>query len=173
MLATKYAVLHDPAYRHDCAVDLLREFPRLPLYNDWGKWVEMGRELLALHIGFEDVEPYPLERVDKVGPSTGSRRTDSSPRVMLRANARDKEQREIQIDSETVLREVPADAWPYMLWNRSALEWVMDRFNTYRFADYKEDVIELLCRVCTVSVRTMGVVDEIAANRDNTSSDQI
>ncbi len=60
----------------------------------------------------------------------------------------------------------------------TAIEWVLDqykeknpkdptireRFNTYRFADHKERVIDLLRRVCTVSVRTMEVVDEIAAN---------
>ena len=94
---------------------------------------------------------------------------------MLRANAEDKERREIQIGSETVLRRVPADAqdaWRYRLGSRSALEWVLDqykekkprdptireRFNTYRFADYKEDVIDLLRRVCTVSVRTAEIV---------------
>ena len=95
---------------------------------------------------------------------------------MLRANAEDKERREIQIGSETVLRRVPADAWRYRLGSRSALEWVLDqykekkprdptireRFNTYRFADYKEDVIDLLRRVCTVSVRTMEIVDGMA-----------
>ena len=140
----------------------------------------MGRELLELHIGFEDVEPYALERVDKVAPSTGSGRTGSAPRVMLRANAGDKERGEIHIDSETVLRDVPADAWRYKLGNRSALEWVLDqykekkprdptiaaKFNTYRFADYKEDVIGLLRRVCTVSVRTMEIVDGMAVHRD-------
>ena len=57
VFAYTYAVLHDPAYRHDYAVDLLREFPRLPLYHDWAAWVKMGRELLELHIGFEGVEP--------------------------------------------------------------------------------------------------------------------
>ena len=67
VFAYTYAVLHDPAYRHDYAVDLLREFPRLPLYHDWAAWVKMGRELLELHIGFEDVEPYPLERVETEG----------------------------------------------------------------------------------------------------------
>ena len=66
MFAYTYAVLHDPAYREEYKADLLREFPRLPLYHDWGAWVRMGRELLELHIGFEDVEPYPLERIDKV-----------------------------------------------------------------------------------------------------------
>ena len=177
VFAYTYAVLHDPVYRHDYAVDLLREFPRLPLYHDWDAWVKMGRELLDLHIGFEDVEPYALERVDKVVTSEGN-----SPRVMLRANAGDKERGEIQIDSETVLRGVPEFAWEYKLGNRTAIEWVLDqykekkprdptireRFNTYLFADYKEDVIDLLRRVCTVSVRTAEIVGGMAIRRYGT-----
>ncbi len=199
VFAYTYAVLHDPVYRHDYRVDLLREFPRLPLYHDWDAWVKMGRELLDLHIGFEDVEPYPLERVDKSGssqsPSSQSPPSQPSPikgegaivgaskgegavapRVMLRANAGDKERGEIHIDSETVLRGVPEFAWEYNLGNRMAIEWVLDqykekkprdptireRFNTYRFADYKEDVIDLLRRVCTVSVRTAEIVGGMA-----------
>ena len=171
VFAYTYAVLHDPVYRHDYAVELLRELPRLPLYYDWDAWVTMGQELLELHIGFEDVEAYPLERVDKVGGSTRS-----EPKVMLRANAGDKERGEIQIDSETVLRGVPELAWEYKLGNRTAIEWVLDqykekkpqdptiaaKFNTYRFADYKDDVIHLLRRVCTVSVRTAEIVGGMA-----------
>ena len=53
VFAYTYAVLHDPAYREEYKVDLLREFPRLPLYHDWAAWVKMGQELLDLHIGFE------------------------------------------------------------------------------------------------------------------------
>ena len=66
----------------------------------------------------------------------------------------------------------PIGAWEYKLGNRSALEWVLDRykekkpkdptirerFNTYRFADYKEEVVTLLQRVCTVSVETVKIV---------------
>ena len=61
IFAYTYAVLHDPVYRYDYAADLLREFPRLPLYHEFDIWARMGRELLDLHIGFETVEPYPLE----------------------------------------------------------------------------------------------------------------
>ena len=190
VFAYTYAVLHDPVYRHDYAVDLLREFPRLPLYHDWDAWVKMGRELLELHIGFEDVEPYALERVDKTGSSQSPSSPPSqpspikgegvrTPRVMLRANAGDKERGEIHIDSETVLRGIPEFAWEYKLGNRTAIEWVLDqykekkprdptireRFNTYRFADYKEDVIDLLRRVCTVSVRTAEIVGGMAIRR--------
>jgi len=35
------------------------------------------------------------------------------------------------------------------------------KFNTYRFADYKEQVIDLLKRVTTVSVATVEVVNEL------------
>ena len=146
IFAYTYAVLHDPVYRHGYRVDLLREFPRLPFYRDFDVWVKMGRELLDLHIGFETVEPYPLERVDQSG---------KAGRPLLRA---DKERGTIILDEKTTLTGVPPDAWRYVLGNRSALEWVLDqykerkprdptiaeKFNTYRFADHKERVIDLL-----------------------------
>ena len=162
IFAYTYAVLHDPAYRHEYAVDLLREFPRLPLYRDFHHWVEMGQKLLDLHVGFETAEPYLLERHD---------RQDVDPkRAILRA---DKSKGTITLDERTTLTGIPVEAWEYRLGSRSALEWVLDqykerkprdptiaaKFNTYRFADHKERVIDLLRRVCTVSVATMELVD--------------
>ena len=84
---------------------------------------------------------------------------------MLKA---DKKTGRILLDTETALSDVPLEVWDYKLGNRSALEWVLDqhkektsedptireRFNTYRFADYKEKVVDLVARVCTVSVET-------------------
>jgi predicted helicase len=75
----------------------------------------------------------------------------------------------------TELHGIPAEAWNYKLGNRSALEWILDqykeskpkdhtiaeKFNTYRFSDYKEQVIDLLKRVCMVSVETMKIVAEM------------
>ena len=56
-----------------------------------------------------------------------------------------------------------------------SLEWILDqykekkprdktiaeKFNTYQFADYKDTVINLLQRVCTVSVETVRIVGEM------------
>ena len=159
-----YAVLHDPVYRHDYEVDLRRGFPRLPLYHDFDVWARMGQELLDLHIGFESAEPFPLKR-EETGKEPG--------KPKLRA---DKERGVIVLDDATRLTGVPPDAWRYRLGSRSALEWVLDqykerkpkdptiaaRFDTYRFADYKERVVDLLRRVCTVSVETMEIVDGMA-----------
>ena len=38
---------------------------------------------------------------------------------------------------------------------------IAEKFNTYQFADYKESVIDLLHRVCAVSVQTMEIVKEM------------
>ena len=165
IFAYTYAVLHDPVYRYDYGVDLLREFPRLPLYHDFDLWAKMGQRLLDLHIGFESAEPYPLERRDKHGITPH--------RAILRA---DQERGIITLDEQTTLSGVPPDAWRYQLGSRSALEWVLDqykerkprdptiaeKFNTYRFADHKERVIDLLARVCAISVNTMEIVDGMA-----------
>ena len=172
IFAYTYAVLHDPVYRHDYRVDLLREFPRLPLYHDFDLWAKMGQELLGLHIDFESAEPYPLERHDKAPPAKVAE-DNWTPKARLRA---DKERSIITLDDQTTLSGVPPDAWRYVLGSRSALEWVLDqykekkprdptireKFNTYRFADHKERVIDLLKRVCTVSVKTMEIVDGMA-----------
>ena len=83
----------------------------------------------------------------------------------------------IILDEETRLEGVPAIAWEYHLGNRSALEWILDqykekkpsdktiaeKFNTYRFADYKTQVIDLLTRVCTVSVETLKIIAEMTS----------
>lgn len=39
-----------------------------------------------------------------------------------------------------------------------------ENFNTYRFADYKENVIELLQKITTVSVETMKIIREMESD---------
>ena len=155
-----YAVLHDPIYREKYALNLKREFPRVPFYADFWQWADWGSALMDAHIGYENAEPYALTRTNK---------KVAKPKAKLKA---DKENGSIILDEATTLSGVPASAWDYKLGNRSALEWVLDqykeskpkdptireKFNTYQFADYKEHVIDLLMRVCTVSVKTQAIV---------------
>jgi hypothetical protein len=81
----------------------------------------------------------------------------------------------IEVDTYTTLSGVPAEAWEYQLGTYSALGWILERykekkprdptirekFNTYRFEDYKEQVIDLLRRVRTVSIETMKIIGEM------------
>jgi predicted helicase len=165
-----YAVLHDPVYRETYAQNLKREFPRIPLYPDFWRWVDWGRELMALHLEYETVEPWPLRRSDV--PDERARAAGQAPKALLRA---DRPGGRIELDTETTLGDIPADAWDYQLGNRSALDWILDQhkekkpkdptirahFDTYRFADHKERVVDLLARVTRVSVETVRITREM------------
>lgn len=167
-----YAVLHHPAYRAKYAQNLKREFPRIPFYKDFWQWAGWGKQLMELHVGYEAVKPYPLQREDKK-PDKGLK-----PLVPLAPTCRliaRKETGVIEIDTQTTLRGVPPEAWEYRLGTYTAIEWVLERykekkpkdptiaekFNTYRFSDYKEQVIELLGKVCAVSVETMAIIKQM------------
>ena len=88
---------------------------------------------------------------------------------MLKA---DKDNGIVRLDSETLLSGVPPEAWTYKLGNRSGWNGfstntrkrrpgptIREKFNTYRFADHKEKVIDLLGRVTRVSVDTIAITE--------------
>ena len=167
-----YGVLHDPLYRETYAQNLKREFPRIPFHGDFWLWADWGETLMGLHIHYEAVAPWPLERTDS--PDAKSARAGLNPKPILRS---DPAAGIIVIDSETQLGGVPGEAFAYRLGNRSALDWILDqhkektpkdptireKFNTYRFADHKERVIDLLARVTRVSVETTQIVEAMRA----------
>jgi predicted helicase len=194
-----YSVLHNPAYRTKYALNLKREFPRLPFYADFQQWVDWGKQLMDLHLNYEQAELYALTRQE-----AGKKKLKSSkqPALFEVAQVKEslphyetllgrpsvkpklkalKETGEIEIDEQTRLMGVPPEAWEYKLGNRSALEWVLDQykekkpsdptiaanFNTYRFAEYKEEVINLLGQVCKVSVETMKIIRQMEAHELN------
>ena len=165
-----YGVLHNPGYREKYELNLKRDFPRIPFYPDFRRWANWGKELMEMHIGYEKVTPSKLNRSDL--HSKESRNATSAPTVMLKA---DKDSGRIMIDSKTTLSGIPEQAWQHKLGNRSALEWILDqykqrqpkdrtireKFDTYRFKDHKEHVIDLLMRITTVSVRTVSIMNEM------------
>lgn len=172
IFAYVYGVLHDPVYREKYALNLKREFPRIPFYANFRQWRDWGQRLLDLHIKYETVDPFPLQRIET--PDVKARAAKVAPATKLKS---DREKGLIILDTETALSGVPAEAWDYKLGNRSGIDWVLDqhkekkpkdptiaaKFNTYRFADYKEKVVDLLMRVTTVSVETMKIVEAMRA----------
>ncbi len=186
-----YAILHHPAYRTKYAINLKREFPRLPFYPDFHQWATWGQTLMALHLNYETIAPYGLKRTDKQRKTAKPKQENlfdtpepkkpiqrTIPKAKLQA---DKTDHKIILDTDTELLGIPPIAWDYKLGNRSALEWILDqykektpkdptiraKFNTYKFADYKEHVIDLLDRVCTVSIKTMEIIQQMPDTVDH------
>ena len=151
--------------------NLKREFPRIPIYTDFAKWAAWGERLMAMHIGYHDVAPWPIERVNT---ASIKRAKGTQPKSKLKSNP---DAGSIIVDEDTQITSIPRHAWDYRLGNRSAIDWVLDqhkekkprdptiaaKFNTYRFADYKESMIDLLAKVVRVSVDTVSITREMAA----------
>ena len=167
-----YAILHHPAYRKKYELNLKQEYPRIPLYENFPQWIAWGKALMDLHINYESTAPYKLQHLIHTYEAKNEAALAALQKPKLKA---DKEKGIIYIDGFDELHGIPKQAWDYKLGNRSALEWILDqykekkpgdptiaeKFNTYRFKDYKEQVINLLKRVCTVSVETVRIVGEM------------
>lgn len=159
-----YAVLHCPAYLKKYEVNIKREFPRIPFYDNFQQWAAWGKQLMDLHLNYESSALYKLQKKE----------VDQKEQPKTRLKAR-KEIGAIQVDENTELHGIPEEVWGYKLGNRSALEWVLDqykeskpkdptiakKFNSYIFKNYKDDAIDLIKKICTVSVRTMEIVNSM------------
>ncbi len=163
-----YAVLQDPIYLETYTQNLKREFPRIPFYKDFAIWRDWGHSLLNLHVNYENALRFPIGRVNT---SDRSRRISGRPpRPILRSNS---VAGNIIIDTDTQLTGIPTAAWHYKLGNRAAIDWILDqykekkpkdatireKFDNYRLADYKEEVIDLLSQVTTVSLETIKITN--------------
>ena len=110
-----------------------------------------------------------LRSVPAAGGWQNRRAGISSGRPKLQAK---REDGRIVVDEKTTLDGIPPEAWEYKLGRHSALEWVLDqhkekkvkdptvaaKFPPSPFSGRKEEVIELLRRVCTVSVETVKII---------------
>ena len=183
-----YGLLHSPDYRSTYAADLKRMLPRIPLVTDPWPYVEAGRSLSELHLGYENVTPYPLAGLDDPAyPVAGDATAYPFFRVekMSFAKVRDGATGKLVADRTRVvyneritLGGIPEAAYRYQLGSRSAIEWIIDRYQvrTDKASGIVNDpndwsrevsdpryIIDLLARIVTVSLQTMAIVDELPA----------
>lgn len=170
IFAYVYAVLHDPVYRELYADNLRSEFPRIPFYSDFSRWVAWGNQLLALHLGYSDAKPWPLKRED----TSVARSAETPPKAILKSSPA---KGSVAVDSDTRLSGIPVEAWDYKLGSRSAIDWVLDQykekkprdatimqqFNSYRLRSHKDEVIDILGRVVHVSLETVSITKAMRA----------
>ena len=178
-----YGLLHSPEYRETYAADLKKMLPRVPLVTDSWPYVEAGRRLSELHLGYETVDPYPLVGLDDSTPTGDAAYDHFRVDKMSFAKVRDPETKKLVADRSTViynsritLSGIPEDAYRYMLGSRSAVEWIIDRYqvktdNASGIVNDPNDwsrevgdpryIIDLLARIVTVSLETMAVVDAL------------
>jgi predicted helicase len=182
-----YGLLHSPGYRSRFADSLLKELPRIPPVKkreDFTRFVEAGRKLGDLHVGYESVEPFPA--TVKQGDLALAVITDAEKyfrveKMRFGKKGKDKDRSTIIYNPNITLTDIPLEAYDYVVNGKPAIEWVMerqgisvDRYNpeTKKGSDIVNDAnryanetmgdprypYDLLRRVITVSLETVKIV---------------
>ncbi len=179
-----YGLLHSPQYRETYAADLKKSLPRIPFVRDFRGYADAGRRLSELHLGYETVQPYPLEGLatEPQGDpyefySVGAKRMSfGKPNGAQKAAGERYDKSVINYNDRITLRGIPLEAYRYMLGSRSPIEWIIDRY--YVKADKSSGIVndpndwsrevgdpryilDLLARIVTVSIETMRIVDSL------------
>ncbi|MDQ0278784.1 putative helicase [Arthrobacter silviterrae] len=173
-----YGLLHSPEYRGEFAADLKKMLPRIPKVPGAEKFMafsQAGRELSALHIGYEQQKPYHLTEVETaVVPAEDEYAKYAVKKMKYGGKAGAWDKTRIIYNSHVTLDGVPAQAQNYMLGARSAIDWILERYQvkTDKASGIVNDpndwsrehgqpryIIDLIGRIVTVSLETNRIVD--------------
>ena len=160
-----YALLHHPAYRDRYQVNLKRDLPHIPFAPAFWEFVDAGRRLADIHVHYEEQEKYKLDLIETPGMPL-----DWDVEKMRFS----KDKTQIRYNDFLTLSGVPAEAFAYRLGHRSALEWVVDQYrvktdkrsgivNNPNRADDEEYIVNLIRKVISVSLETVGIVEGLSA----------
>lgn len=139
------------------------------------RFAQAGRSLSDLHVGYESVDPYPLEEVwaSQLPEDPYLRYGVTSKRMSFTSKT---DRSALVVNPYLTLRGIPSEAHQYVLGGRPALDWVVDRYRITTdkkskivndpndWAREQEDptyTVELIKRVVQVSVATCEIVESL------------
>jgi predicted helicase len=166
-----YGFLHSKQYKETFASDLKKMLPRLPLLEevkDFWAFSKAGRKLADLHLNYETVAPFADAKVTS---------DDGKFYTVEKLRFPKKDQKDTIIyNSKITISNIPAQAYEYVVNGKSAIEWIMER---YQVSTHKESgivnnpndwasetgnpryILDLLLSVINVSVQTVEIVNSL------------
>lgn len=169
-----YGVLHSPEYREQYAADLKKVLPRIPYAPDFKAFSQAGRKLADLHLNYETVEPWPVQEDAKPKGDLNDLAYYRVEKMRFASlGGKNKDKSVIVFNSRITLRGIPLEAYDYVVNGKSAIEWVMERYqvSTDKDSGIKNDpndwcrehndpayILNLVKRVIRVSMETNQIV---------------
>ncbi|MFL9474587.1 DEAD/DEAH box helicase [Acinetobacter baumannii] len=173
-----YGLLHSEEYRTRYADNLTKELPRIPCVKkaeDFWAFSKAGRELAHWHLNYETVEPYKATL--DMGSTAYNQLTAEDFYVEKMKFAKKGEKGTVVYNKRITIKDIPVEAYDYVVNGKPALEWVMERqgVSTHKDSGIVNDAndwaietmnnpaypLELFLRVITVSLETMKIVKSL------------
>ena len=176
VFAYAYGVMHSREYRRKFAADLRKSLPHIPMATSASNFTAIasaGQTLLNLHLSYELVKPFPLVE-EWSGPEASA--AYRVTKMHFGKAGKDSDRSKIIFNSKLTLTGIPSQAHDYQLGSRSAIEWIMERYQlkTDKASGIVNDpndwakevgdpryIIDLLKRIVTVSVETVKIVNSL------------
>ena len=172
-----YGFLHSPEYRTMFEADLKKSLPRIPIIEDvdaFRDFYQAGKALAKLHLNYESVAAYDgLEIVDTYHGKNQYEHYAVNPKMKFPK----KDQKDTIIYNDYItIRNIPAEAYDYVVNGKSAIEWLIERYavtvdkksgirndpnDWSREHENPRYIFDLVCSIVNVSIETMQIVGKL------------
>ena len=150
--------------------------PRIPsvvssrLFFDF---VDAGKQLLRLHLEYEAAVTYPLTEERRLGTHPEDSAVYRATKMRFAGSGRNQDRSTLIFNDEITLRGIPEAMHDYVIGPRSALAWLIDRYQvrTDKASGIVNDpndwatehgdpryILDLVKRIVTVSLETLRIV---------------
>ncbi len=164
-----YAILHHKGYLEKYKNSLAKEDPRIALSEDFKELSILGKEFAELHLNYESEELHASVEYKTLMNAEEEGYYDVE--TMKKIGDR------IHYNNHIAITKIPKKAFDYVLNGKSAIDWVIERYQKTRDKDdsliennpndYKggKYVFELLCRVIKLSEKSVDLIEKISEKR--------
>ena len=175
-----YGLLHSEDYRNRYADNLSKELPRIPRVKkaeDFISFTQAGRALAELHLNYENAKPYSAT-IENSAKEYAHYRVEKMKHPKEKVDGKSvNDKSTIIYNGRIKIKDIPLNAYRYVVNGRPAIDWVMERqcVKTDKDSGIENDAnlwatetmnnakypFELVLKVITVSLETMKIVDAL------------
>ncbi len=163
-----YAIFHHKGYLEKYKNSLAKEAPRIALSEDFKELSVLGKELAELHLNYESGEMHESVQYNLLENAKIEGYYDVV-KMTKKGNS-------ILYNHHITITKIPQKAFDYVVNGKSVIDWVIERYsiatdkdslienNPNHYAGGKY-VFELLCRVITLSEKSVDLIEKISEKR--------
>jgi predicted helicase len=169
-----YGVLHSKDFQIRFEFDLKKIQTRIPLAKDFWAFSRAGRDLASWHLNYETIEPFALMLDGEI--VLGDPKLYEVTKMYFPKIGGKEDRSTIVYNNLIKLGGIPLEAYDYVVNGKSAIEWVMDRYQASIDKDSQikndpnewcreerdpEYIINLIKRVVMVSVESVKIINSL------------
>lgn len=160
-----YGVLHSNEYKEKYSNDLVKDYPRIPNLKNKEKFIEIGRQLLNLHINYEEVPIFEGVNIEI--------KNTPNYRVSKMKHPKKGQLQTIIFNSDITINDIPLKAYEYVVNGKPAIQWIMEQYQVTtdaksgliddpnKFSEDEKYIFNLLLRVINLSIQTIDLINDL------------